>query len=288
MHTEHLLNFFFFCMLVFTQTPRHTDTVHGSQPYIPQRNVPPPDYYTYHHVPPPSNQHPAEDYQNLWDPWEEYDFKQSQNQSKQSEIIQTVSHSHSYQSQEQENHSQTFPNHNQQNFQSHSQPSDNQDQWVQEHSKPSETYEESNSHSFNVPESHCHIQYETQSHHIETNQQNQLVESHNTNAYLAGHHDSHDYQRSSDSHYSHPHPLTYSQPQYHPVVEPVPQTFTHHEPPPPEKITSKPSPPIETPCPRLLDDYVATTMVSNDITLNTGTNEDSNENSVSIFTQIST
>lgn len=294
-------------MLVFTQTPSHTDTVHGSQPYIPQRHVPPPNYHTYQLDPIPDTRIPAEDYQNLWDPWEEYDMRQSQNHLNWSEIIPIVSHTHSYQNQEQqESYNQIF--------QSPIQPSDNRDHWVQDYNKPSETHNESNSHSqsFNIPESHSHIQYETESHYIENNRQNQLVESHNTNAYLAGHHDNQDYQHSSDSHNSHPppptysqpqyhpvtlsqpqyhpitniqpqyHPITHSQPQYHPIIEPIHESVIHHEPTPPEKALHKP-PPVEIPCPRLPDECVATSVVSNDISLNTGTNEDSNDNSVSIF-----
>ncbi|KAJ8926826.1 hypothetical protein NQ314_020676 [Rhamnusium bicolor] len=207
-----------------SKTPSQ-DTVHGSPSNVPQPTLHIP-HYGYYHIPTPNVPTPAEDYQNVWDPWEEYDLRQSQNRSSTSNI------SHVFHSP---------PNQEQVNI------TESPGRLCEEHGITLDIHAHSEDHS------QSSNFFETHSHSIESNQQNQLVESHNTNAYfVAGHHDSHDDQHNSavDSHNFHPPTPTYSQPQYPPRIHPVPHiplTPTYNQPQWPLQIDPTPhNPPTPT------------------------------------------
>ncbi|CAH1256437.1 unnamed protein product [Diabrotica balteata] len=337
-----------FCNLIHPAlTPdmtSHRHTVHGSQSYTSQSDSHTSYYYDHEHNPSVQNPQNAEDFQNVWDPWEEYDSRQSGNivpqnitheeshsqhygQSHSSNFEQTHHSDHGHDTHihqsdhfkqthhydhghdshiHQNDHFKHTPSHLSDHHQtaqnidhSHHEQSHTHSHYVQPvytENKPSETHFPDQSscssyveyrppeiyHSENKPseshyhhsvdhtpsEHHPHHHYEQKhesshnyEHHTdrrESSSQNQqnLIESHNTNTFSRADH---------NVHIHHPLIPTSSQP-HSPNI--------HHQPPTSDYSSDHP-PPND---PRLPDECVATTTVSNEITLQSDSNEENSDN----------
>lgn len=241
---------------MFAQTPSHRDTAHGSQTNYSSHFYSFP-YYNQGHTSQPAFT-TAEDYQNVWDPWEEYDSRQFENQTEltyshhenvlHQETInnhisnhqveyQSNDHNHiSYESSNSHHHFSTSVEHHHK---------DNQVSFSRCQSSESSTTHSVPSHN-HFAESHNHYSHDVEIH--SHNNEQKVLESHNTNACTDANH----------CHYSHPQiPFQgYSPPQ---------QVFQMTKPPPPNE-----------PSPRLL---ITTATVSDDKSLQC-TKEDTHDVSI--------
>ncbi|XP_057656110.1 proteoglycan 4-like isoform X2 [Diorhabda carinulata] len=332
-HLEQILQHWWniFCNLIHPalspDMTSHTDTVHGSQSYTSQSISHTSYYHEYEHNPNYHIPENAEDYQNVWDPWEEYDSRQSGNKPpdstdhENSSIIEHsqslqphyeqyhhssekdqnntsyVAHAHVEQREPESHYFEYRPAHSDTNVEYRAPESRNEHPPIEHHNhfqhsehRPSKNHnnhqyfeqrysETQNHHQHKVSDNHHHFDkelhsniyhsepYQRSSRHLEHqvvvrqvphNKQQNLIESHNTNTFSkADHH----------VHIHHPSAPTYSQPQI-PII--------HHRPPetPNQDCSSCNTPPDD---PRLPDECVATTTVSNEITLQSDSNEDSSQ-----------
>ncbi|XP_056646085.1 uncharacterized protein LOC130451224 isoform X2 [Diorhabda sublineata] len=318
-HLEQILQHWWniFCNLIHPalspDMTSHTDTVHGSQSYTSQSISHTSYYHEYEHNPNYHIPENAEDYQNVWDPWEEYDSRQSGNKPpdstdhENSSIIEhsqslqphyeQYHHSHVEQREPESHYFEYRPAHSDTNVEYRAPESRNEHPPIVHHNhfqhsehRPSKNHnnhqyfeqrhsETQNHHQHKVSDNHHHFDkglhsniyhtepYQRFSRHLEHqvvvrqvphNKQQNLIESHNTNTFSkADHH----------VHIHHPSAPTYSQLQI-PII--------HHRPPetPNQDCSSCNIPPDD---PRLPDECVATTTVSNEITLQSDSNEDSSQ-----------
>nr|XP_023027802.1 flocculation protein FLO11-like isoform X1 [Leptinotarsa decemlineata] len=305
-HLQEILQHWWdlFCAIHSSLSPEmtsHTDTVHGSQSRTYQATHQLPHHHHNQTVPSSNVSHPAEDYQNVWDPWEEYDSRESQDQhSVQSSIpdqtfhvsystytepaCQTSSQVH-VQSHTNQNQRVSYPLHS---FETHSYHFQNQNQSLDSHKVHCHSHSSESHNPFSdsrqFPESHnqfseSHNQLDRSHNQFSEslnnqsrenrdysadgrNLQNQLFEPHNTNANSADHH-------------NHPPSPTCSHPQTHILHYEDPSAFQ-------EKSQSTNPPPPDDPVPRLPDECVTTTTVSNEIILQTGSHEETNKNAAGL------
>lgn len=288
-----LTPFFISFACLFTQTPSHSDTVHGSQSSYSSDN----HFSSYCRSIPPNHQHqhqlepsftPAEHYPQVWDPWDEFDSRQLQNETVLTENPHVTYHVDNNQSYAPHHHQHTYhvvepqtpvfeyPYHNENNFTNHASATYMQSSepinFYQNPPQSNSSYEPILDHNQSAE---SHSQFHTQLSEIHSNAEHrehtQLSESHNTNACTVADHSQNSHHHSPSQGYSPPHiqPIIGHDPPINPVQD-IPQM-------------DKP-PPTNKPTPRLPHEYVPTTTVSNEITLQS--TEEHQENNVSIVFRI--
>lgn len=268
--------------------------MHGSQPSYSSEN----HSSSYYRSSPSYNEeknssqpafNPAEHYQNIWDPWEEYDSRQLQNQTVLTQTFHDTHHHHHPHNETHkpdEMHKQTLeaqarysgnffdhqnqtannPVHQSSSLHHHSSEpiphneSYSHDSHIQGNSSayqaPENTTKQSVLYSHPFSESHNQSHFESVEIHSSNthNEQKQHLEYHKTNAYTDADH----------CQLSHPQVPSqgYSPPQSDPIVHNDPSVTFMQE----ISQMSRP-PPSKEPSPRLPNECVTTTTVSNDITL---------------------